>query len=68
MEKDNRDKEKKEKLLEDNYDDFEKDINFMNIKEKDKKEEKIKDDDNKNPLDKINQLTVDEGTSTEKLI
>ena len=65
-EKDNRDKEKKEKLLEDNYDDFEKDINFKNIKEKDKKEEKIKDDDNKNPLDKINQLTVDEGTSTEK--
>jgi len=60
--------EKKEKLLEGNHDDFEKDINIINIGVKEKKEEKIKDDANKNSLEKIDKLKVDEETSTEKRI
>ena len=83
LEKNKKDKDektniKKDEFFDDDYKDFEKDINLLNIKEKKEKEketdsskdekkiEEIKTEKKEEVFDKSNNLKIDEGTETEK--
>ena len=77
LEKNKKDKDakikiKKEEFFDDDYEDFEKDINLLNAKEKKEKEkDEFNDDKNKKEKkegipDKTSNLKIDEGTETEK--
>ena len=77
LEKNKKDKDakikiKKEEFFDDDYEDFEKDINLLNAKEKKEKEKDELNDDKKTKEkkegipDKSSNLKIDEGTETEK--